>query len=108
MAALTVAAIARTGDSKTYQACNAGGDTVVNDGKTFLHFKDTGTAKTVTVDSIRPCDQGFDHNEAISVGATTGDEICGPFPVDRFGTSLALTYSPDATGLTCAPFSVAL
>lgn len=109
MAALTVAPIARTGDSKSYQTCNAGGDTVVNDGKTFLHFKNTNaTPKTVTIDSVKPCSQGFDHNEAITVGATTGDEICGPFEVDRFGVNLAVTYSPDATTLTCAPFSVAL
>jgi hypothetical protein len=103
MAALTVATMTKTGDDKSYQTCNAGGDTVVNDGKTFLHFKNTGTSKTVTIDSVVPCSQGFDHNESITVGATTGDETCGFYEVSRYGTVLTITYSPDATGLTCAP-----
>jgi hypothetical protein len=103
MAALTVAVADKTGDNKSFQACNAGGDTVVNDGKTLLYFRNTGTQKTVTVDRTRPCSLGFDHNPTITVAATTGDEVCGFFEVGEFGTNLSLSYSPDATGLTCAP-----
>jgi hypothetical protein len=106
MAALTVGVSDRTGDTKTYQTCNAGGDTVVNDGKTVLHFKCTGgTPVTVTLDSTRPCDQGFDHNETVVVAATTGDEIAGPWPVNRYGGTLTITYT-GVTGLTCAPVSM--
>lgn len=85
MAVLTVHNLTRTGDSKAYVPADVGGDTFPNDGRTFLHYKNTNAAARVcTVNSIRPCDQGQDHNEVINVGATTGDEMAGPFDPARF------------------------
>jgi hypothetical protein len=107
---LTVDTLTRNGDSKTYQTLTSGGDSVPNDGRTLLHFLNTsGASITVTVDSLTPCNQGFDHNETIVVAATTGSEIAGPFDPARFGTSLGITYSTNPpTGMTCAPFRYVL
>ena len=97
MAAYTVYPIALTGDSKAY-VTPASGDTFANDGHTFLHVKNANVAAcTVTIDSVRPCDQGTDHNIAVVVAADTGDEMIGPFPVARFndssGNVTVTTYS---------------
>ena len=59
IATLTVYEPSRTGDSKAYVAGASGGDQFPNDGNTFIHFKSTGAAVTVTVDSQKPCDQGI-------------------------------------------------
>jgi hypothetical protein len=106
MALLTVHQLSMTGDSKAYVAADAGlTDTFPNDGRTFLHFKNTNAAaRTATVNSIRPCDQGVDHNVPISIAATTGDEMAGPFDPGRFNDSSGLcSVSYDAVaGLTVA------
>lgn len=105
MATLTVHTLTRSGDSKAYVAADVAGDLVPNDGKVFLHFKNTNAAtRTATVNSVKPCDQGFDHNEAILVAATTGDEMCGPFDPARFNDAngmLSVTYDA-VTNLTVA------
>lgn len=108
MAVLTVFPISKAGDSKAYVAGASGGDTCPNDGKTILHFKNTSAgAITATIDSVRPCDQGFDHNQDVVVAATTGDEMSGVFETARFGGTLAITYSANPpTGLTVAALSV--
>lgn len=97
MALLTVYSLSRTGDSKAYVAADVAGDTFPNDGRTFLHYKNSNAAtRTATVNSIRPCDQGFDHNDAVLVGATTGDEMAGPFDPAR--------YVDPTTGLTSVTY----
>jgi hypothetical protein len=106
VALLTVYPISRAGDSKAYVAADVAGDTFPNDGKTFLHYKNTNAAtRTVTANSIRPCDQGFDHNETCVVGATTGDEMMGTFPPSRYNDPttglVGVTYDA-VTNLTVA------
>jgi hypothetical protein len=107
MALLTVYPTGPTGDSKAYVACDAGlSDTFPNDGRTFLHFKNTNAAPRVaTVNSIRPCDQGFDHNQAATIAATTGDEMVGPFDPARFNdpaTGLVTVNYDAVAGMTVA------
>lgn len=108
MAVQTVYPLSRNGDSKAYAAGASGGDTVPNDGRTFLHFKNSsGGSITVTIASVQPCNQGQTHNETVVVGATTGDEMAGPFDVSRFSGTLALTYSANPpTGLTLAALTL--
>src|SRR5262245_4469467 len=90
--------------ASAYVACAGGGDTFVNDGKTFFHVKNTNAAtRTVTANSVTACDQGFDHDIAYVVGATTGECFAGPFPTARFGTTVTLTYSA-VTNLVIAVF----
>lgn len=88
MAAITVTEIPKTGVAPpSLSAANAGGDTFVNDGKTFLHVANgSGGALTVTVDAQRLCDQGFDHDAIVSVPAGT-ERYIGPFPKNIFNTT---------------------
>lgn len=82
-------------------AAAAGGDTVANDGRTYITIvNSSGANRTVTFDSVQPCDQGFDHNTSLLI-ATGQTRRFGPFPVARFGNPIAVTYD-NATGLTIA------
>jgi hypothetical protein len=101
VATYVVYPIALSGDSKAY-VTPANGDVFPNDGKTFLHVKNANAGTcTVTVNSIKPCDQGQDHDNVVVVAATTGDEMIGPFPQDRFndasGNVTVTSYSVTAT-----------
>jgi hypothetical protein len=95
--------------ASVFVACAAGGDQFLNDGRTWIHLKNTNAAtRTVTINSQRNCDQGFDHDQAVIVGATTGEAVIGPFPTARFSDTLGfvlLTYSA-VTNLTIAVFSL--
>ncbi len=108
MATLTVQQIDLDGEAADYVACGAGGDEFANNGKTYIHVKNTNAAtRTVTVDSPRLCDQGFAHDLAIIIPATTGDVKIGPFPTARFNDvnqKVQLTYSA-VTNLTIGVFS---
>lgn len=70
MADLTVQEINIVGQVVTFAAASSAGDAFVNDGRTSLRVKNGGVAPiTVTIVSQRQCDQGFSHNQAISVAA---------------------------------------
>jgi len=95
-----------TGDSKAY-VTPANGDTFVNDGHTVLHVKNANASPcVVTIDSVKPCDQGVDHNPAPSVAATTGDELIGPFPISRFSGVVTVTSYSVTTSVSVAAISV--
>jgi hypothetical protein len=101
VAAYTVYPTALSGDSKAY-VTPASGDTFANDGRTILHVKNANAGTcTVTVNSIKPCDQGTDHDVVVVVAATTGDEMIGPFDPGRFndssGNVTVTTYSVTAS-----------
>jgi hypothetical protein len=98
MAVLAVQPISRPGLAPAYAAAGAAGDSFDgNDGRVFLHFKNTNAAtRTVTVNSVIPCDQGSDHDIAVIVPATTGDVMIGPLDPVRFGASPTFTYSANA------------
>lgn len=79
---------------------------VPNDGKTILHVKKSGAgACTVTLDTPATFRGQAIANPTVSVPATTGDKMIGPFPVDLYGSTLNVTYS-EATGLTHAAIRV--
>jgi hypothetical protein len=105
VAVIAIQTIDLDGEGADYAAA-VGPDTFVNDGRTFLHVKNTNAAtRDVTIDSTKLCDQGFDHNQVVTIPATTGDVMIGPFPTARFGTTVTVTYSA-VTNLTVAAFKL--
>lgn len=105
MATIAIQTIDLDGEPADYAAA-VGPDTFTNDGRTFLHVKNTNAAtRTVTVDSTKLCDQGFDHNQDVVIPATTGDVMIGPFATARFGALVTVTYSAVA-GVTIAAFKL--
>ncbi len=107
MALLASQAPSQAGTAVSFVAASAGGDTVRPGDTTSLRVKNGGTAAiTVTIDSIRPCDQGVDHNLSVSVPAS-GEREIGPLPAARFagpGGVVAVTYSA-VTSVTVAAVS---
>lgn len=105
MAALTVQSMARTAVlTPTYAAAAGGGDTVPNDGSTFLHFKNgSGAPITVSV-AVQGKVDGLTPAARTYIIPAGGDGMFGPFPVDNYNNStqsLVLTYS-GVTTLTVA------
>lgn len=97
MATLTVQSIAETGTTVTFAAVSAS-DTWANNGNSYLRVKNANAADTVvTVTHTSNCNQGFAHDMTVTVVATTGDKIMGPFPKLRFGTTPVITYSVTAS-----------
>ncbi len=108
MADLTVQSIILAGLDPSYDPANAGGDQFLNDGKTYVHIKNGGgSAIVATFDSIAACDQGFDHNEAISIPAGEERKIA-PFGKPRFNDTsgkVSISYD-DVTSVTIGAFKL--
>ena len=108
MAALTVQTVTNTGTEVTYAAAAGGGDTFVNDGRTYLHVKNGGGSPiTVTINSQENCNYGSDHNIAVIV-ANGSEKIIGFFSKKRFnntGGAVEVTYS-GVTTVTVAAVKV--
>ena len=103
MATLTKTTVVQSGvDNPTKESCASGGDVFDNDGSTLIMVKnDDSGSHDVTINSIAACDQGFDHNEVITVAAAE-EKIVGPFPKRRFNSpagQVAVTYD-DETGMS--------
>jgi hypothetical protein len=80
---------------------SGGGDAFDNDGRTLFVAKTTGTAITLTFDSLVPSNYGTDVNAVVVLGATATTFI-GPFDPARFNDAngrVGVTYSA-ITGLT--------
>ena len=107
MATLTVQVSDLDGLEYTTVAAAAGGDVFDNDGMTIFIVEDTGDGVTVTIDSIRACNQGFDHDGGgVQTSATTA--IYGPFDKGRFNDAsgqIAVTYDSE-TSVAVAAVSV--
>lgn len=106
MALLTAQAIARTGLATAY-ATPTVADTFPNDGNTFLHVKNTnGSPRDVTVSSKAVPGIGLAAADlVVTVAATTGDVMIGPFPPAAFNDPVtglvSVAYSATA-GVTAA------
>lgn len=104
---ITVESITRSGINLADTGSLSISDTyhVPNDGKTFLHFKKSGaTDCTVTINTPGTVDGLAVANLTVTVPATTGDVMVGPFPRDVYNDSdgeLTFTLS-NITGLTVA------
>ena len=108
MALLTVQRITPNGAGVTYQAADPVGDSFPNDGHVWLEVQNNGTASiTVTVNSQRPCNYGFDHDLTVEVPAGQSRRI-GPLDPQRFNDSqgrVQVTYS-DATSVQVAAVGI--
>lgn len=108
MAVLEAQKITQAGLAPAFQAADVAGDEFPNGGRTYLHVKNAGAAAiTVTVNSQKPCNQGFDHDLSVSIAAG-GEALIGPFEPGRFNNSsgrVAVTYS-DVTSVTVAAIEV--
>jgi hypothetical protein len=109
VADLTVQSISQTGIAPTFSAATATDYFINPDGRAYLHVKNgSGAAVTVTIDSVEKCNQGFDHDIAVSVPAA-GERIIGPFDpqrfVDRATGKIKVTYSATAS-VTIAVFRI--
>jgi hypothetical protein len=108
MALLTVNQVSLTGVAVAPGAAAVGGDTFANNGKTVLEVTNaSGSDKTVTIDSLVNCNQGSDHDIAVTVATGTTKRI-GPFDPSRFNNSsglVSVTYS-GVTSVTVAAVSV--
>lgn len=97
MAALTIQQLAQAGLNVTFAAASAGGDTFVNNGRVLLIVKNGGgVSVNVTIDSVKPCDQGFDHDIVVAVPAGQERKI-GFFEESRFGSQVSVSYSAVAS-----------
>lgn len=97
MAQLNVQKTTLSGVAPAFAAADAGGDTFANTGREYLHVKNASAgAVTVTVDAVRSCDQGFDHNASVSVPAG-GERVLGPFTKHRFGGVASVSYTAVAS-----------
>jgi len=117
MAQLTVQSIVQTGLAPVYSAASATGDTFQNtaDESTFIHVKNAGAgAATVTVNpfvnTVKAAGVGnvTVSPVSVSVPATTGDRMIGPFPQYAFtdtGGNVNVAYSV-VTSLTIAAIRV--
>ncbi len=111
MATIAVTTVSTAGVAPpTFVAANAGGDQFSNNGKTLYEVKNgSGSPITVTFVRQKTCDQGVLHTTTVSVPATTGDRIVGPFDASIFNDAngfVQVTYS-GVTSLTVAAFQTA-
>lgn len=97
MAALTLNQSLYSGlnTAAAYQAA-AAAQTLVNDGKTYLHIKNTGAEMTLTLVTDGTANSHPISDTVITVAATTGEQLAGPFPTNLYNvgsTSISLTWS---------------
>ncbi|MDO7487044.1 hypothetical protein Q5O89_16875 [Peribacillus frigoritolerans] len=101
MAVLAPQAVLQSGLQPSFTSAGAGGDSFVNDERVYLHVKNASASPvTVTINSFTPCSHGFDHDLTISVPATTGERLIGPFQANRFNNDnsmVSVTYSATAS-----------
>ncbi len=100
------------GDTPTVITPNVGGDSIALQGRyTVLIFITTGTTSTVTVDSVRPSDQGNDNNLTSVLPATGTRRMVFDASNDRFKQTAGnigyvnLNYT-SITGLTIHAFYI--
>jgi len=92
------------GTTPGYGAANADGHSFENVGREFLQVKNTGTEKTVTVQTPGTVDGLAIEELTVTVAATTGDKMIGPFPTHVFNQSGGVVYVDFSavTGVTVA------
>lgn len=104
MALIVPQAVPGAGAAPVFAAVSAA-DVLQNNGNSYYHVKNAGAgADVVNVDSVAPCNYGFDHDYSVSI--PTGQErLLGPFPITRFGAAVNVTHSQPA-GVTAALVSL--
>ena len=111
MATLTVNTIDNDGlnSESVYVSAAAGGDQFANTGREFIVVKN-GDAGTPTVTLATPATYGglAVADVAVTMGATTGEQMIGPFPTGIFNDAngnVQITYTA-VTSLTISAFKL--
>jgi len=103
---LAVQEITGMGGAPAFVAAAAAGNHFINDGRVTLEFVNAHTAPiTVTINSIAPCNQGFDHDLVFAVPNATRWRT-PPLDPGRFNNAAghtSITYSL-VTALTVGAF----
>jgi hypothetical protein len=90
MAQLTVQKTLLTGITPIYNVAAVGGDTFLNNGRTFLNIKNGGgSAITVTIDSKALSNFGTDVDIIVSIPSGS-EKIIGEFDPSRFNSDLGI------------------
>ena len=104
MSVLAAQPVLLSGLAPVLTAAAGGGNQFINSGTEFLFVRNAHASPiTVTINSIAPCNQGFDHDVVVSV-PNGADRFIGPFPKSRFDDAngqVQITYSV-VTALTVA------
>lgn len=99
---LTVQKITKTGLAPSYSAANADGHYVANNGRVFLHCKNTNAAaRNVTIVTPNQVDGLAISDRTVTVPALTGDVMIGPFSPEIYGSMMTVTFDA-VTDLTIA------
>lgn len=111
MATLATQIVTLPGIAPTYAAAAGGGDRFTPGRSTWLHVKN-GSGAPITVTIVTPRTDALGNavaDNTVSVPATTGERLIGPFPAEFYGSltdGLAdITYS-GVTSLSIGCFSV--
>lgn len=111
MATLAIQSAVRAGVAPSYAAAAGGGDAFLPSNYTWLHIKNGG-GSPITVTVVTPRTDPIGNavaDVAVSVPATTGERVIGPFPAEFFAdpsTGLAsITYS-GVTTVTIGAFAL--
>jgi len=111
---LTPQAVSRTGITPSYTAAGSSpllntSDTFQfnNTGKEILHFKKSGASDcTVTIVTPETVDGLAVADRTLTVPASTGDKMIGPFPPEHYNTPGTATFQgftlSEVTGLSVA------
>jgi len=107
MAEYSVQKVSLSGVEITKEAVTSE-DQFINDGRTCLVvYNGDSSDITVTIDSVVPCNYGYDHDVVVTVPA--GKEIwVGPFPCGRFNDGngkVTVSYS-GTTSVTAAAVKI--
>lgn len=85
----------KPGAAVVYSTAAAGGDEYANSGRELVHVRNAGgSACNVTFNSQKACDQGFDHDETVTVAAGS-DELIAAKSASRFNDAnghVLITY----------------
>jgi len=111
MARTTVSAqlAARTGVTPSYnEATETDGDAFLNHGETIIHILNTGDETTLTIQTPGTVDGLAIPDREVTIPATTGDKIVGPFPPESYNQSDGKVYIDwsQVTGVTFAVIQV--
>jgi len=109
--ALTVQEIGHGGAAETFVAAAAAGtgNSFPCDGKTWLHVKNTGLIKSMTIQTPGLVDGLAVADRTVSIPATTGDKVIPPLPPSQYAQADGSVYIDldSETGVTVAVFRAA-
>lgn len=104
---IAVQSVTFAGATPTFSSANVDGNFFTNDGFTVLYIKNDGGGElNVTIDSQTLCNQGFDHDEVITIGAGA-EGVIGIFGKKRWNDInqfIQITYDT-VTSVTVAVLS---